>query len=234
MPTEALAANVDRPAVRRQRPGQRDRRDQRAALAEHRGERGDERAAHRREPRRDQPQHADEHHRVAHARRTRGRPAHRRTSRCRRSRAGPAVMNTAPAISSRCGPNRSSSTPTGICMRGVHQQLQHRERRQLGGGDVEALGRDQAGDAERGAVEDRQEVDRDAGAPHDEGPAAAEPVPASVTADSRASAIDHCEVVVDRGAEGVLVVAAQRRRGSARARRSPPASGRRGRASSPR
>ena len=48
---------------------------------------------------------------------------------------------------------------------GVDQELQHRERRELGGRDVESVGRGQAGDRERRAVEDREQVDQQADEP---------------------------------------------------------------------
>ena len=49
---------------------------------------------------------------------------------------------------------------------GVHEQLQHRERRQLRRRDVEPLGRGEPGDRERGAVEDRHQVDEEPDHPH--------------------------------------------------------------------
>ena len=47
------------------------------------------------------------------------------------------------------------------------KESKHRERRELGRGDVEALGGDEPGDAERGAVEDREDVDQHPDDPHD-------------------------------------------------------------------
>ena len=51
--------------------------------------------------------------------------------------------------------------------RRVDGQLHDGEGRELGGADVEALGGEQPGDAQRGAVEDRQHVDRQADQPDD-------------------------------------------------------------------
>ena len=79
-------------------------------------------------------------------------------------------------------PKRSSSTPTGTASR-RRQELEDGEERQLGGVDLEALGGQQAGDAERAAVEDRQQVDRQRDRPDDPRPASADVVDLPVAAD---------------------------------------------------
>ena len=174
MPTEALATNVVvQPYVESARESGTGR-EEGAGLTDHRGERGDDRAAHRPEPGRDQPEHADEHHRVAHA---------HEDARDEGAGVGPGVGE--PELGhghehrardqQPLRPEPVEQDPDGDLHRGVHQQLEHRERRELRRRDVEALGRDEAGDAERGAVEDRQEVDRDGGAPDDQRALAAQP-----------------------------------------------------------
>ena len=117
-------------------------------------------------------------------------------------------MNTAPGDQQPLRAEPVEQHPDGDLHRGVHQQLEHGERGQLRGGDVEPLGRGQAGDAERGAVEDRQEVHRDGGAPdHDRAPAA-EP-DGLAQCDSLASAIDHWRWSLTAAQKASRVVAAQ-------------------------
>ena len=133
------------------------------------GELGDQRDPACREPAADQPQHADEGHRVADRRRRRARA--RATDSCRRRRRtpGPASSAPGPASSTLRGPKRSIEQPDGDLHAGVHQQLEHGEGRELRRGDVEALGGDESGDAERGAVEDGQDVDQQPDDPDDPG-----------------------------------------------------------------
>jgi hypothetical protein len=51
----------------------------------------------------------------------------------------------------------------------VDQQLEHRERRQLGSGDAEPLGCVKSSDGERRAVEDGEQVDRETDEPDGDG-----------------------------------------------------------------
>src|SRR5699024_6435208 len=70
-----------------------------------------------------------------------------------------------PAEDHRLGPEAVQHHPDGDLHARVDEQLQDGEGRQLAAADVEAVRRDEAGHAERGAVEDGQDVDAEAGQP---------------------------------------------------------------------
>ena len=106
--------------------------DDRAELAEGAGELGDERDPPRREPGAHQPQHADERHRVAHPdehpgqQRQRVAVGEREAGLRERQQHGADEQHAARAEPVDQQPDRDLHA-------GVDQQLQHRERRQLGG-----------------------------------------------------------------------------------------------------
>ena len=77
----------------------------------------------------------------------------------------PAVISTSPVRSIARDPNRSSSTPIGICMPAYTTSWSTVKNASCGRLDLEPVGREQAGDAERAAVEDREDVDRQARPP---------------------------------------------------------------------
>ena len=88
----------------------------------------------------------------------------------------PAVISASPLTSSRARAEPVEQDADRHLHAGVHDELEDRERRQAGGAEVEAVGGDDAGDTQRAAVEDGQDVDRQCGAPDRPCPAAADVV----------------------------------------------------------
>ena len=88
----------------------------------------------------------------------------------------PAVISASPLTAAARGAEAVEQDADRHLHAGVHDELEDRERRQAGGVDVEPVGGDDAGDTQRAAVEDRQDVDRQRGAPDGPRPAAADVV----------------------------------------------------------
>ncbi len=152
---------------------ERERGDDLPGLPEHARSAGSPAGARRAgNQRRDQPQHADERHRVAGADEHPGREPE--PARCRRS---PAAAARRPS-SSRAGDDHAGASrpgpaphrPAPAAPRTPPSWSDTEAGDSTAGADTEALLRVEAGDAERGAVEDRHRVREDAESPHHPGP----------------------------------------------------------------
>jgi hypothetical protein len=153
-----------RPAGVVEQERQRDGRGEVADVADGRGERHQQRVLAAREVGRDQAQHADERERVAEAEYPAGEQG-------QAVGVGDAEQDLAGAEHQhRDGEHAAGAVAVDEdagrdLHRGVDADLQHGEGAERGRADAEALGRLQPGDAEGGAVEDREEVDGDGGEP---------------------------------------------------------------------
>jgi len=164
-----------RPSPLLQAVGQRRGRSDRPELAQHTGDLGDHRRLLDAEPQGHQPQQAGEDHRVAHAEQNASREA-----------TGEILGEGEPELPDGHEPQADEHQPPrpeavqedahGNLHRGIHTELDHGEGGELTGADAEALGRKDAGDAERGAVEDREPIDTEPDQPDDPGAASTDVV----------------------------------------------------------
>ena len=152
------------PARRVQQQRERDRRDEIAGHAEHRGDRDGQREPPRREVLGREPDHADECQRVTAAQHSPGQqgarigPDDRERQLRERHDAGRGDQQPprAVAVHQQAG---------GHLHGGVHPQLGQDEHAELAGRDPEPAGRLERGHAERGAAEDRRDVHGDCDGP---------------------------------------------------------------------
>ena len=164
-----------RPPEAGERGCQRAGRGERAELSEDAGQLRDHRRASRREPQRDEAQHRDEDHRVAHpeqhAAQQRGLEGvdERETELRDRQQREAEAEQLLGAVAVEQRPDRQLH-------RRIDEELQDGEGRQLRAADAEAVGGIEPGDAERRAVEDGQDVDGDGRRPDRPGTAAVEGV----------------------------------------------------------
>ena len=156
------------PAPPAQRGGQRCRGGDRAELPDHPAHLGDDRRLLDPEPERDESQHAREDHGVAHAEEhARGEPDPEAPG-----EGEPQLADRDEREPDEQEPARAEAVQEdahGDLHAGIHDELDHRERRELRRRDVEAFCRNETGDAERRAVEDGDDVDRQRDGPDDPG-----------------------------------------------------------------
>jgi hypothetical protein len=158
-----------------QRCGQGRRGGDRADLPEDAGQLGDHGGSRRREPQCDQLHEADEDHRITHADEDPGRdPGTERADEGERELASGHQQHAGDQQLLRTDPIQDG-TDRDLHGR-VDEQLNRRECRKLGRADVEPLCGREAGHAQRGAVENGQDVDGHGGRPHHPGSPAAEAV----------------------------------------------------------